>query len=347
MDAVSGPLITATHKWAKYGHTSCIPASLTRSALQVWLGIYVCTTAAEEARPKRVREETADGDASMEVEATATNQPAPTTTTAEQQADAQVAKQAKSDAAGTSGKGSTPAPTAPAAPAVDTKGDCIAYIYDQSDNLMLHDVVEVVGVVSKVPELAAWHMEAQARMDAAGNVNGSGADPNGPGASNPMADEMLAEQLASHPPTSQVLRVHAVLVARKPALQLPTPASPSEVGALRSAALDLLKLALGGDALAAEYVLLTTLGRVTSRSLGQGVMGISALNLTKCPPVPEAPPAAGSQAPTLAGSSFGQALHKALVTLLPAAAYLPLSVDACNSGAWAPKRDYETNKLSR
>ena len=43
-------------------------------------------------------------------------------------------------------------------------------VYDDSDSIMLHDIVEVVGVVSHMPELAAWHMEAQAQMDAAAGV---------------------------------------------------------------------------------------------------------------------------------------------------------------------------------
>lgn len=102
------------------------------------------------------------------------------------------------------------------------------------------------------------------------------------------------------------------------------------------------------------------------RSAGQAGMGIPALNLTRCPePVPAVPlaaagaagaPAAGSaqaKAQALAqaqahGTRFGRALLAAFGELLPAASYLPLSVTACNTGpSWAPRRDYETNRLSR
>lgn len=72
----------------------------------------------------------------------------------------------------------------------------------------------------------------------------------------------------------QVMRLHAVLVVRQPPLA-PTPqaasldlASAPAVAQARAAALELLTLALGGDALAAEYLLLACLARVASRWVG-------------------------------------------------------------------------------
>ena len=56
----------------------------------------------------------------------------------------------------------------------------------ESSSAVLHDIVEVVGILSKSPELAALHM----------HMHGGGAD----------ADEdfLMGERLAAHPPTSQV-----------------------------------------------------------------------------------------------------------------------------------------------
>jgi hypothetical protein len=74
---------------------------------------------------------------------------------------------------------------------------------------------------------------------------------------------------------TQVLRVHAILVTRAPSLVQPRPSpSPSsgtpqqqqqQVSEARAAAVGLLAQVLGGDSLAAEYLLLTALGRVTAR----------------------------------------------------------------------------------
>ena len=66
----------------------------------------------------------------------------------------------------------------------------------------------------------------------------------------------------------QMVRVHAILVNAQPALVEPAaqqlvPSPP--VQQLREAALQLLAGALGGDVLAAEYLLLLSLERVTTR----------------------------------------------------------------------------------
>ncbi len=113
-------------------------------------------------------------------------------------------------------------------------------LYDDVDTVLLHDVVEVVGVVSKAPQLAALHMGANRQRDAdedeamegaavATAARPEGADPAGAGAGAGAAcggdDEANnhnrhnrpnhhdhegcsslgeAEFLAAHPPTSQV-----------------------------------------------------------------------------------------------------------------------------------------------
>jgi hypothetical protein len=65
--------------------------------------------------------------------------------------------------------------------------------------------------------------------------------------------------------------VHAILVTRAPSLvqpvpsSSPAPAAAQQVSEARAAAVGLLAQVLGGDSLAAEYLLLTALGKVTAR----------------------------------------------------------------------------------
>ncbi len=67
----------------------------------------------------------------------------------------------------------------------------------------------------------------------------------------------------------------------------PTPASAGSVASLRARALSLLRLALGGDALAAEYVLLQLLARVTHRGGDPGSLAHMVLNLSRCDTKPQ------------------------------------------------------------
>lgn len=176
----------------------------------------------------------------------------------------------------------------------------------EGENFKLHDVIEVVGVVSVVPGLAAMQMRAeqrrqrreqrQPRRDAASGMEVDGEGDHGH-AEQPLEgaegahhhdhdhdhdmeedEEDLdvwgdAAELGAHPPTSQALRLHAVTVRRVPPRE-PLPRAQSSlkpeelrtsVGALRAAALRVLCAALGGDELAAEYVLACALGCVHKR----------------------------------------------------------------------------------
>jgi hypothetical protein len=108
-------------------------------------------------------------------------------------------------------------------------------------------------------------------MDVDGaEVEGEGGDGDGDGADDVWAGDA---ELGAHPPTSQALRLHAVL-ARRVAPREPPPRAPASLkpeelraslGALRGAALRVLSGALGGDELAAEYVLAAALGCVHKR----------------------------------------------------------------------------------
>jgi hypothetical protein len=222
-----------------------------------------------------------------------------------------------------------------------------AFFYDGEEDLKLCEVVEVVGVLSRAPELAA--------------AGGFGAD--------------AAAAADAPPPTSLAPRLHALLVRREaspyPARYCGTAstadadgkgadasaaaAAAAELAALvaagRPAALARLRAALGGDALAAEYCLLQLVSRVRARTPDGAPIGALPLNLTGAPlaaeaaaeapaPTPEAAAAAAAGAlPPPAGlSPLGAALGAALADLAPRTAALPLGRAALGARRWAPRR---------
>ena len=103
---------------------------------------------------------------------------------------------------------------------------------------------------------------------------------------------------------------------------------------IREKLLAFLAAPLGGDALAAEFVLFSLLARVHTRSDGMpiGKFGVTLL---------------GAPERTESGRSgaVAEALAEALATLAPATAHLPLSIASLNARAWAPRKDYATNRL--
>ena len=72
----------------------------------------------------------------------------------------------------------------------------------------------------------------------------------------------------------------------------------------------------------------------------------SALALLRMKHTCDQPPMHAGAEP-LKPSRYGSALHTALGALAPLCSYLPLSVQQCNASTWAPKRDYDNNRLSR
>lgn len=119
------------------------------------------------------------------------------------------------------------------------------------NEVKLTEVVEVIAVLSFLPELATLHMHTDNMLL-----------DDGPGS---------ADTLAAHPPTSRVPRLHVLLLRtpRTPEVPAllplrPVPvdlAAPGALEAARQAVLSLLAGVMGGDALAAEFLLLTLLSK--------------------------------------------------------------------------------------
>lgn len=214
----------------------------------------------------------------------------------------------------------------PAAPAIappPPPGSCMVYVDGSDDgDVKLNDVVEVVGVLSRVPELAVAHLECLESHDTC------------------LSD---AEALAAHPPTSLAPRLHAILLKKEDSVYPPLAlghAVAAEMHAVRARTLGFLSMILGGDDVAAEYLLLQLVSRVHVRSKDSegGALGTLPLNLTNCP--------SAEGTPAGAASPLGEAIAAALAALAPRCVTLPLSIDALNSAPWWPRRLQEDLRLT-
>ncbi|KAK9804871.1 hypothetical protein WJX72_009431 [[Myrmecia] bisecta] len=180
------------------------------------------------------------------------------------------------------------------------EGDCMIYVYDNDDKLRLNDVVDIIGVLSFTPELATLQMD----VDHAEHAEPADRDPE-----DTRRVSFFEEEMAARPPTSLVPRLHAILVnkqtgpASSPALPIKDASQIASRGLeLRQHALGLLGRALGGDMLAAEYVLLQLVSRVYNRQ-EDAVLGVLSLNLTGCPKVGSATTPSTTAATTAASAN--------------------------------------------
>lgn len=136
---------------------------------------------------------------------------------------------------------------------------------------------------------------------------------------------------------------------------------------MRAALLATFTSALGGDALAAEYLLLHLLSSVTMRQDTLSVVGKLALNLQGFPePLSSAGTAAAPTSASAAGASVEDAaaaekertsplalgsslaarrLHSLLGQLTPRTALLPLTISKLNNRRFAPKKDADTDRI--
>jgi hypothetical protein len=203
---------------------------------------------------------------------------------------------------------------------------------------------------------------------AAGQAPSSSSSPGGGAAAVPPA---------AIPSDAAVLRELSTAAAGRLASAAVPPgggAAGGGAGALasyREGAVAYLTTALGGDALAAEYVLLHALSCVVSRNPStpspEGlVLGKMSLCLSGLPEVPVTPQAAVPAAPVGAGagsaaappsykpllpleegaSPAGRAVAAALAAVLPRGALLPLRIDLLNSLPFYPIRGDAAPKLA-
>ena len=236
----------------------------------------------------------------------------------------------------------TPCDDAAADPGVWARaasGGVLLKMYDgpeRNEELKVHELVEVYGLIERASEEPIGDDSMMTDTDAAG----------GGYMRHPMELEGEEERKQRPPPSAQP-RVHVLSVRRladASPIFLPAPdtneealaldAARSQLPGLREAVVSGLRASLGGDALAAEHVLLASISRVLNRH-GDAPIGKFSLYLTNCPP-----PAAGA-----ARSPVAAALSTALAQLLPLCASHALTIDGLNGGGIAPAKDLEANVI--
>jgi hypothetical protein len=164
----------------------------------------------------------------------------------------------------------------------------------------------------------------------------------------------LDDDLAHRPGATLVPRVHCVSWARlggRPNPLLPQAQAADAraaalaqaravAPALRAGALCALRGALGGDPVAAEYVLLWALSSVTARvGPDGGKTAVGALPLALAAPAPEASPQpAAAPAPTPPPPALASSLEVTLRALCPLVAALAVTIPALNARALTPSR---------
>lgn len=196
---------------------------------------------------------------------------------------------------------------------------CIIKLYDDNaDAVRLGETVEFVGVLCLNPELATLGEDEQQRM---------------------FWD-------ARNPSSSMVPRLHALFLRKLPHHHPMLPFSSawlteeklahvwkskfSATGAipeLRSIALNGLAMFLGGDALAAQYVLMF----LVSRSFGQhgdSLLGNFSMNIGCWPEGMDV-----------------KNLSQAIAEFVPRVAHHEVTAQTLNTGKWKPRKDFEANRL--
>ncbi len=177
-------------------------------------------------------------------------------------------------------------------------GSCVLHIYERNNGVKLNDVVEVLGILSRVPDLACQGMMGEDEGDA----------------------------LASRIPTSMAPRIHAISVKKINSIlpeNMQKIEKNSEIQEARSQIIDFLSSVLGGDILAAEYLLMLLISRVHMRTQDSNANALGALTLNMTG-VPDK------------SAEFVQAMESALSGLLPSLVSLPLDIGLLNKKPWYP-----------
>lgn len=190
---------------------------------------------------------------------------------------------------------------------------CLVKLYDSDiEALKVCETVEIVGVLCINPELATFEKDDNDARD---------------------------------PSTSLVPRLHALFIRRMPFFHPMFPCSPewmtearlagayqkrmaSGTGPARSLAMALLTEALGGDSLAAEYVLMLLVSRSFARNEVLGALGTWSLNISSWP------------------DSFNtDDFAKSVAELAPRTVRLALNPESLSSQRWKPCQDHDSDRL--
>uniref|UniRef100_A0A1E1WQ04 Mini-chromosome maintenance complex-binding protein n=1 Tax=Pectinophora gossypiella TaxID=13191 RepID=A0A1E1WQ04_PECGO len=195
---------------------------------------------------------------------------------------------------------------------------CIVKIYEDTDNLKVNDMIEVIGFLSVDPTLSGeFQPEKNALIE--------------------PEVESEAETITHNPPPSLVPRLHAVYVKKlEHCNPLITEAIDQdtvlkEANSAREHLLKALTELLLGDRLAAEYLICHLIACVYLRqdtiALGQFCLNLSNLPTQKYP-------------------NYAKQLYDIIKQFVTKSYYLPLTIDNMNTMTLLPKKDYECNRLT-
>ncbi|XP_068618348.1 mini-chromosome maintenance complex-binding protein [Battus philenor] len=195
---------------------------------------------------------------------------------------------------------------------------CIVKIYDESENLKLNDMIEVVGFLSVDPSLSGeFQPEKNSFLE--------------------PECESEAETITHNPPPSLVPRIHAVYVKKlehcNPLLkgEFDQEKVLQEANSAREHLLKALTELLLGDQLAAEYLICHLIASVYLRqdtlALGQFCLNLSNLPTKKYP-------------------NYAKQLYDIIKQFVTKSYYLPLTIENLNTMALLPKKDYDCNRLT-
>ncbi|KAJ7566570.1 hypothetical protein O6H91_02G109100 [Diphasiastrum complanatum] len=200
-----------------------------------------------------------------------------------------------------------------------TIGTCV---YDGADaGIKLNDVVEFIGILTFDPELSS----APQTEHELSNVTTT----------------LLHEDLSILMPASKVPRLQCILLRKLsshnflstlPCLEENFTIfrqTPSVVKQARQSLLQRLTSVLGGDCLAAEYLLIHLLSKVHAR-VDPIAVGKLSLNFTGC---------------NAEERCFAQNLAESIAALLPCSHFMPLYLESLNRALFSPKKDYQSNRL--
>lgn len=200
---------------------------------------------------------------------------------------------------------------------------CLIKVYDGQDaDLKLNDVVEVFGVLTFDPQISAASFHQNNGDDSYMDV---------------VQSAFLEDNVSMRLPASKVPRLQCITWRKICQSDYAHGASlavlPSDVAETRKSLLDYLTFSLGGDALAAEYLLLHLLSQVHAR-VDAMALGKLSLNITGCNPGSE-----GGLSPTAATAA------DVISKLVPRSHLMPLSLQTLNHAPVAPRKDYVSNRL--
>lgn len=189
-----------------------------------------------------------------------------------------------------------------------------------STNLKLNDTAEFYCIYSLDPHFASTGMTTD-DMEQDNMVT--------------WRDTNIEEDKAHCPPPSLVPRLHCVYFEKMKELNphfrkkdVVFENVKKELSSVRSDLIQLLKQLLGGDALAAEYLLLHLISKVYGR-VGAMCVGKMSLNLTR-----------------FQNSNLIQRLYKFLNMILEKSYYLPMTLDNLNNKRFVPFKDFEANRVA-